>query len=133
MLRLPEIKEMRDHGISFGSHTLTHPILTRVSLDAAEGEIVGSRARLEAMLDVPVTTFCYPNGLASDLNDELKALVKRTGYQLACTSIFGVNTPQADLFALRRITFTRRVLGTLPLRLLGKLRRLLPSTTPAGT
>jgi peptidoglycan/xylan/chitin deacetylase (PgdA/CDA1 family) len=133
MLGRSEIEEMRGHGITFGSHTQTHPILTRMSLDAAEAEIAGSRARLEAALDAPVTAFCYPNGLAGDVNDDLKALVERAGYRLACTSVFGVNTPPADRFALKRITFTRRVLGTLPFRLLGEFRRLLPSTAPAGT
>ena len=44
-------------------HTLTHPDLTALDADAAEREIAGSKAALEARLGRPVRAFCYPAGL----------------------------------------------------------------------
>lgn len=47
-------------GLSIGSHTIRHPNLRRLPLAEAEVEIRDSRRLLEDKLDVPVSTFCYP-------------------------------------------------------------------------
>jgi peptidoglycan/xylan/chitin deacetylase (PgdA/CDA1 family) len=62
MLTWREIKEMQRWGIAFGSHTLTHPDLTRWPSERIETEIYDPKAVIEDTLGVPVTCFAYPDG-----------------------------------------------------------------------
>ena len=53
-------------GFEVGAHTMTHPILSRISDDDARIEILGSRDRVYAELGQCSSTFCYPNGKHED-------------------------------------------------------------------
>lgn len=98
-----EVKEMNENGINFGAHTVTHPILTRVSLQQAKHEITKSKKDIEKRLNKPVTTFSYPNGLADDFNEEIKNLLKENGFICASTIIPKMTTKKTDLFELGRL------------------------------
>lgn len=107
MLTWSEVRQMAQSGlIGIGSHTLSHPILTRVSATRAEEEIRTSRCRIEEKIDLPVEDFAYPNGGKDDLNEGIVELVRRSGYRSACTTFPGCNAAGADPFALRRIDVT---------------------------
>jgi peptidoglycan/xylan/chitin deacetylase (PgdA/CDA1 family) len=103
-----EVKEMHRHGIEVGSHTLTHPMLSRVSPDLARREIVESKRVIEEMLGAPVGFFCYPGG---DFDGNVTRFVRDAGYLGACTTLPGVNDLTADLFTLRRTYVSRRDTG----------------------
>jgi peptidoglycan/xylan/chitin deacetylase (PgdA/CDA1 family) len=94
-----EVKEMHRHGIEVGSHTLTHPMLSRVSPDLARREIVESRRVIEEVLGAPVRFFCYPRG---DFDGNVKRLVRDAGYLGACTTLPGVTDLSTDLYTLKR-------------------------------
>jgi peptidoglycan/xylan/chitin deacetylase (PgdA/CDA1 family) len=95
---------MRENGMSFGSHTVTHPILSKLSVDRMRKEIQESKANIEEKLGTRITTFAYPNGTRHDFNDSTKNLLKECGYACALTTTFGTNEYQQDLFELRRAT-----------------------------
>src|SRR5258705_12916771 len=59
LLQWAEIKEMSAAGLSFGSHTRTHPDLRTVTPEAAEDEIVTSKKAIEDALGQTVDTFAY--------------------------------------------------------------------------
>ncbi len=96
------IKEMAEAGISFGAHTVHHPILTRIPPGRAQEEIRGSKQTLEAIIGEEVKGFCYPNGGKDDFNDVIKSMVQHAGYQYSCTTMEGTNGPAADRYALKR-------------------------------
>ena len=96
-----QIREWLAAGHGIGSHTLTHPFLTRLSPAAAREEITASRKKLEDLFSRPVEDFCYPYG---DWNEAVRDLVMAAGYKTACTIIPGVNTPEVSPFALKRFT-----------------------------
>ncbi len=98
----PQIREMVEAGISFGAHTVHHPILTRIPPRRAQEEIGESKVQLERILSREVKGFCYPNGEAGDFNDVIKSMVQHAGYQYGCTTVEGVNGPAADRYALKR-------------------------------
>ena len=100
-----QVKEMHQHGIEFGSHTRTHPMLSQISHDEARREIRESKRTIEEALGTPVHFFCYPRG---DFNDAVKRIVKEEGYLAACTTLPGLNDWTTDLFALRRTYVSRR-------------------------
>src|SRR5947207_3047586 len=87
-------------GVAIESHTVTHPILTRIDTRRLARELTASRQRLEQVLDRPVTHFCYPNG---DYDRQVRAEVERSGYRLAVTTAAGLNDASTDPLALRRI------------------------------
>jgi peptidoglycan/xylan/chitin deacetylase (PgdA/CDA1 family) len=95
-----QLREMESSGIDVGSHTVTHPVLTRVTADRLCRELEQSRRRLEEMLGHAVTSFCYPNGAYNRL---VRDAVARAGYRLAVTSDNGLNDATIDPLAFRRI------------------------------
>lgn len=98
-----EIREMANGGISFGAHTVTHPILTRMPIDEAGREILESRDAIERALGKKVTLFAYPNGGPTDFNDDVKRVVRDAGFRCAVTTIPGTNDAATDLFELKRV------------------------------
>lgn len=101
LLDVAELTEWLAAGHRIGSHTLTHPWLTRVPRAQAREEIFASRRRLEDRFGVAIRDFCYPYG---DWNAAVRDLVEEAGYETAVTTQAGVNGPEADPFALRRFT-----------------------------
>jgi peptidoglycan/xylan/chitin deacetylase (PgdA/CDA1 family) len=96
-----QIKDWLADSQEIGSHTLTHPWLTRVPMSQAREEISGSKKKLEDTFGRVVEHFCYPYG---DSSPAIRDLVAEAGYKSACTTKFGVNASDADPFALKRIT-----------------------------
>jgi peptidoglycan/xylan/chitin deacetylase (PgdA/CDA1 family) len=88
-----QVRAMAREEIEFGAHTDTHPILSSLSREEARHEIDFSRRRIEEELDRPVLHFCYPNGQAEDVNDEVVALVRATGFRTAVMTVPGLNWP----------------------------------------
>ena len=95
-----QLREMKLAGIEIGSHTVTHPVLTRVTADRLRRELEQSRDRLEEMLGHPVMLFCYPNGA---YDRTVRDAVAQAGYRLAVTTDSGLNDATIDPLAIRRI------------------------------
>lgn len=107
-----EIKDWLAAGNQIGSHTLSHPFLTKISSAEAREEISASKKKLEDRFGIRIEHFCYPYG---DWNTNVRNAVEAAGYQTACTTVAGVNASEADRFALRRFTarYPSRKLSTL--------------------
>jgi len=93
----------RDEGIAFGSHTHTHPILTEISLEDAEREIVRSKSILENRLEEHITLFAYPLGHKKTFNPSIIELFKKHKFELACSTLWGCDNSDTDIYALHRI------------------------------
>lgn len=102
MLTWEDIAHMHRERIAFGSHTITHPIMSKVSVEQARWEICESKRTIEQQVGSVVRSFAYPNGSRADFNDTTKELLREAGYACAVTTIFGTNSAGDDLFALRR-------------------------------
>jgi peptidoglycan/xylan/chitin deacetylase (PgdA/CDA1 family) len=102
-----ELKELcRDPLVSIGSHSISHPRLSRLDHAAAEQEIAGSKRKIESKLGVSVGNFAYPHGDPMSANQREFELVQAAGYRLALTCgpahvfTYHANTP----FSLPRIS-----------------------------
>ncbi|HWP23818.1 MAG TPA: polysaccharide deacetylase family protein [Candidatus Binatia bacterium] len=104
MLNWEDVRHMSQRGITFGSHTVTHPVLSKISLQRAREEIRASKTIIESNLQAPVKHFAYPVGRREDFTDEIKKEVRAAGFESAVTTIFGVNDSRQDLLELRRAT-----------------------------
>jgi peptidoglycan/xylan/chitin deacetylase (PgdA/CDA1 family) len=103
MLNWQQVRAMQHAGITFGSHTVTHPVVSRLTAAELEYELLESKKRLESGLNKLVGDFAFPFGHLEDCGAEAAALLRRCGYRSGFTTIPGVNTRGADPFALRRI------------------------------
>ena len=97
-----EVRELARAGMEVGSHGLTHRLLAGLRPDEQAKEITESRAVLEAQLGGRVDAFSYPSGGGADFDGVSASLVERAGYACACTTIDGLNGPDANRFRLRR-------------------------------
>jgi len=100
MLSWEEIKEMKESGLSIGIHTMSHSILTNISLEEARYEICQSKKIVEERIGEQVHFFAYPNGGWNDFNSDIINLLKNNQFSCACTLVNGTNN--TNLFTLRR-------------------------------
>lgn len=103
-----EILRLNKNGVAFGSHTRSHPFLSKLSVPQIEDEVSSSKSRIEERLQIPVESFCYPYG---DYDDRVVAAVGKAGYTAAVTIRRGLVRRNDNPLELRR-SFIRR--GTHP-------------------
>lgn len=96
-----DLRAMPADLISVGSHTVTHPIMSRLAPDLVEQELVLSKRHIEEQLDREVTGFCYPNGMRADVSPSVAAAVSKAGYRYACVAYPGRH-PFQDVMAINR-------------------------------
>lgn len=95
-----QMREMEENGISFGSHSLTHPYLPTAPEEKQREEIFSSKRILERRLDNPIKVFAYPVG---GFNEKIKEMVKEAGYIAAVTTNRGYDPQNMDLYELNRV------------------------------
>ncbi|MBM3251226.1 MAG: polysaccharide deacetylase family protein [Candidatus Omnitrophica bacterium] len=98
-----QLREMAGRGIEIGSHTLTHLDLSRLNNEMLYREISESKKIIEDNIGKKVKYFAYPYGARDTFNENIKQMVKDSGYEKAYTNIMGFNNRNSDLYALRRI------------------------------
>lgn len=96
------ISALDSNTINIGSHTNTHPDLSKITKESIKKELADSKSRLEKMLNTKVEIFAYPGGA---FNEEALSEVKEAGYVCACATNRGFSQ-DINRFALRRIKVT---------------------------
>ena len=103
-----QVRRMSEGGIEIGSHTVSHPLLSRLSEEELRFELIHSKRRIEEEIGKRVVSFCYPVGLPHAFTPQSKRMVQAAGYRLATSFSHGGNDPQnLDRFALKRIGVSR--------------------------
>lgn len=114
-----QARSLERSGVTFGPHTVTHPILSQVSAQAAGHEMADSWRRLGQELDHPVPVFCYPNGRLVDFGAREIKLAKKLGMTGAVTvdeALADFRRPKTDPddpFRASRVAFPEDHLDTL--------------------
>jgi peptidoglycan/xylan/chitin deacetylase (PgdA/CDA1 family) len=97
-------REMRAAGMSFGGHTVTHPILAHLSPELQQQEIVGCASRLQAELAEPMRWFAYPVGARDTFTADTRRLLSDAGVELAFSFYGGfARFAQWDPFDVPRV------------------------------
>jgi hypothetical protein len=114
-----DVRRLSRCGVTFGPHTVTHPVLSRTGDEQSRFEIVESwrRVRDEAG-DGAVPVFCYPNGERGDFTAREESTVALNGMRAALsTSIgyashrhFSVSRPM-ERFRLPRFSYSEASLA----------------------
>lgn len=99
-----DVREMSDGGMEIGSHTKTHPVLTRIKDQPMAVEIRESKRVIEEKTGKEVTTIAYPVGNRFAYSEKIKQVVKDSGYRYGVSYVQGNNSFRTkDDFELRRV------------------------------
>lgn len=108
-----EVTEMAGNGMSFGSHSCSHHILTRLDEETIRQELLESDRQLRTLPLGYLPVFCYPNG---DNNESIQGLVKQAQYVAAVGTRPGVEGQHpGNRYELNRIGMHNDVSETVPL------------------
>lgn|GEM_PF-783266 len=81
-----QILEMHEHGMKFGSHSLTHPYILSLSREEMIREVRKSKAKIQSILNNEIKHFSVPYGF---YNKYLIQCLKQAGYKTLVTENFG--------------------------------------------
>jgi len=93
-------KKFVDSGWEIGAHTISHCDLTNLSNNQAQIEIERSKIILEEKLQTEIVSFAYPYG---NYNEEIKAMVEKSGFKFGISTDSGGMVIEDDRFAVFRV------------------------------
>jgi peptidoglycan/xylan/chitin deacetylase (PgdA/CDA1 family) len=99
-----QCKEMIMSGlITIGSHSHTHPVISRCDANSMAREVALSKAIITENTGFCCDLFCYPYGGNAEFNLHSKEILQKTGFVAALTMIKGLNHKRSDLYELNRL------------------------------
>lgn len=103
-----EARQLKSSGlVSFGGHTRSHPILSRIaSRDLLDEQICSSAESIEKELGYRPLHFAYPNGRSQDIGKDAMKAVQSCGFLTAVTTSRGLNRQNADRHSLKRLSIS---------------------------
>ena len=106
VLTWKQLRELAREGLTLGSHTRTHAIMTQVTPERMREEVQGSQEDLQREIGACLPIFCYPNG---NHNDVVVSVLRELGIRLAFTTMSGPNNLDSlDPLRLRRTVIMPR-------------------------
>ena len=100
-----EVRQLQQQGVSFGSHTVTHPQLRELSPHSIHAELVNSKKAMEDQTGQPVNSFAYPYAFPeTDRNFKavIRDLLVEAGYTSGvCTTVACATAASDPLFLPR--------------------------------
>jgi peptidoglycan/xylan/chitin deacetylase (PgdA/CDA1 family) len=100
LLDWPQIHQLQQEGVQFGSHSVSHPKLTTLTAPEIVREGARSQAILQRQLGQPVNAFAYPHG---DYDQVVQHLIGACGYTFGLTCRDGAGKLADNLLALPRL------------------------------
>lgn len=101
-----EARELRRHGIRFGSHTVNHPKLYELDWAAIADELADSKKNIEQELGGEITSFAYPYAFPQEdqnFTKRFSGLLRGQGYQSCATTVVGRVQAGDDLYRMKRL------------------------------
>lgn len=102
MLTWDEVRRTQD-VTTYGGHTHTHPILSRLPRAGAETEIRTCRDRIASETGREPKYFAYPNGKPADFTAETKDILRALGFAVAFSTSEGIAGADSDWMAVKRL------------------------------
>jgi peptidoglycan/xylan/chitin deacetylase (PgdA/CDA1 family) len=101
-----EVRELHRAGVTFGSHTVTHPQLTQSTSRELECELRQSKDTIEDEVGTPVRSFSYPFAFPEGnrrFTGRLRDTLQACGYECGVCTAVGTVGPDEDRFFLKRL------------------------------
>jgi peptidoglycan/xylan/chitin deacetylase (PgdA/CDA1 family) len=101
-----DARELRDQGIQFGSHTVSHPDMRSLGPEQIEYELGYSKEVIEQKLGEAITSFAYPFAFPEEDLDFTRFLLdalENQGFQNGVTTILGRASRKSSPYFLPRL------------------------------
>lgn len=89
--------------VDFGSHTVDHLRMSKLSVSEMKRQLTESKSTLEDLLSTSVTMFAYPYGRLRDFSPLTKQILSETRYEIGVSAHWGTKNSIRDILCLRRI------------------------------
>jgi peptidoglycan/xylan/chitin deacetylase (PgdA/CDA1 family) len=86
-LSAAQVREMAAGGMTFGFHTETHPVLSRLTRDAQLGELGRGVRLIQELTGQTNVSFCYPYGFTHTYNTDTLHVLEQCGYSMAFNTV----------------------------------------------
>jgi peptidoglycan/xylan/chitin deacetylase (PgdA/CDA1 family) len=86
-LSASQIGEMARGGMTFGFHTETHPVLSRLSREAQRAELRKGPGVIAELTGQSTVSFCYPYGFPHTYNADTLRVLEEGGYSMAFNTV----------------------------------------------
>ncbi len=107
-LKWEHVREMANEGIEFGSHAVTHPILTNLTRQKLHEELLVSKLKIEQETSQRTEVIAYPVGEDFAFDGAVVDAALASGYRMGASYISGVNNLEdLDYFRLKRLHVER--------------------------
>lgn len=90
MMTWEMVREMAEWGVEFGSHSVSHPVLSSLTPEELKAELEQSKNQIESEIGVQCKVLAYPVGGVSAFNAEVEDIAANAGYLLSCCYLSGV-------------------------------------------
>lgn len=107
-----EVMTMSRGGVDFGSHGMSHEILTNISVEEVSKDVRISKAIIEDKIQKSVYAFSYPNG---DHDLAVRKCIVESGYEIAFGTNKGFAGPDDDPLSLKRVNVHDDVTREVPM------------------
>ncbi len=111
-----QILKLREEGVSFGSHSASHPVLTSKTPKFVAEELMQSKEALENIFGEPIKSFAYPYGENNLITRFLTGIV---GYDLGLTCASQISQLHNSPLGLPRIEISESQSGESIVKTLG--------------
>ena len=81
------VREMASGGMTFGFHTETHPVLSRLGYDAQRTELRDGPRLISALTGQRTVSLCYPYGFSHTYNADTLRVLEESGYSMAFNTV----------------------------------------------
>ncbi len=101
-----EVNELKKAGMEFGSHTVNHPTLVKLSWPEIELELDASKKVIQNILGLPTQSFAYPYAFPQEKKafaSTFRQLIRDQGYNSCCTTVIGRMHPSDDPANAKRL------------------------------
>lgn len=85
------INEMASNNMEIGSHAISHPILSRLTDEEMQQEIIDSKKTIESMTKKSCRTIAYPVGERNAFTEKVQEVSEAAGYEYGLSYISGNN------------------------------------------
>ena len=101
-----QVRELRNAGVEFGSHTVTHPQLRTVTTEQMRTEVGRSKDKIQQQLGEPVETFAYPYAFPETdrpFVETLRRALQENEYRSGVTTVIGRAEASDNPLFMRRL------------------------------
>lgn len=100
-----QVKTLSDNGMTIGSHSHDHSILSRQDAATLANQLSKSITILESKIDKKINSIAYPVGGYQHFNHVTKAVSKDVGFKLGFSYLTGFNkATEVDPFNVKRMS-----------------------------